>query len=132
MPGSYLLKSPNPNPVLGRTAQIELLPGGAADEAMLDAANKAPVGIAVFSPEYFQKKWPMRELEILVTRGVMLPVVFRFEGHEQFVDALRNSSQQAMVKGQYETFAKMVERTTYVKREEAYTGQLQQVNPPPL
>ena len=86
--------------------QLELLPGGAADEAMLNAAQKAPVGIAVFSPEYFAKKWPMRELEILVTRDVMLPVVFRFDGHEQFVQSLRSSAQQALVKGDWETFTK--------------------------
>lgn len=107
--------------------QLELLPGGAADEAMLDAANKAPVGIAVFSPEYFARKWPMRELEILVRRQVMLPVVFRFDSHEAFVNSLRSSAQQRLVQGDWETFTKSVERTTYLKRKEEYTSGLRQV-----
>ncbi len=110
-----------------RTAQEVLLPGDHADEEMLDAANKAPVGIAIFSPEYFRKKWPMRELEILVAQNGLLPVNFRFDSHESFEKQLRSSLQVSASEEHHTTLLKIVERTTYVHRKEDYTGRLRQV-----
>ncbi len=94
---------------------------------MLDAADKAPVGIAIFSPQYFKKKWPMRELEILVAQNSLLPVKFRFDSHESFEEELRSSPHVAASEEHRTTFLNSVGRTTYVHRKEDYTGRLRQV-----
>lgn len=107
--------------------QVRLLPGMHADEVMLDALDKAPVGIAIFSPDFFMKKWPMRELGVLVARDVLLPVVYRFNSHKEFVDQLRSSPHPSSSKEEWLDFVSSVERTTYIPRQQDYTGDLQQV-----
>ena len=108
-------------------AQVDLMPRDQADDVMIKAANKALVGIAIFSPDDFQRKWPMEELKILVKRGVLLPVRIRFDKHEDFVQALRSSPHAHPSRQEREGFAQSVERTTYVPSEHKYTSRLQQV-----
>ena len=65
-----------------------------ADARMLGQARRAPVGLAIFSPEYFEKTWPMRELEILMERDSLLPMLTnRLPGftHEAFVKCVTKS-----------------------------------------
>jgi hypothetical protein len=52
-----------------------MCPGDAAAAKMLDAAAAAPVGLAIYSREYFDRVWPLRELRILVEQKKLLPVL---------------------------------------------------------
>jgi hypothetical protein len=50
-------------------------PGGAADEAMLSAADGAHVGLALFSREFAEREWPLLELNIFVANGSLMPAL---------------------------------------------------------
>ncbi|KAK9803963.1 hypothetical protein WJX72_008415 [[Myrmecia] bisecta] len=49
--------------------------GDAADKVMVDAAKKAPVGVALLSKPFFEKEWPMRELKLIMENDALLPVL---------------------------------------------------------
>ena len=86
-----------------------------ADACMLGQARSAPVGLAILSPEFFSKTWPMRELEILMERDSLLPMLTsrlpRFT-HEAFVQCVRQS--QYLPQGDREGFAQRVTRITHM------------------
>jgi hypothetical protein len=85
----------------------------------------APIGVAIFSPHFFRKTWPMRELHILVAHGRLLPIRYGFSTHEELVQSLC-CSPHASVQG-WEAFVRSVVRTTYIVRRDIYDVQLQQV-----
>jgi hypothetical protein len=75
---------------LGLTVFLDkyMRPGDAADEAMLGAARGAHVGLALFSEEFAVRKWPLRELEIFVGRGSLLPALVPPLTYEEWEECL--------------------------------------------
>ncbi|KAK9829504.1 hypothetical protein WJX72_006246 [[Myrmecia] bisecta] len=104
----------------------DLLPGDQAHEIMLGSANSAPVGLAVFSSEFFRRKWPMRELRILVERKTLLPVLYANMLHDELIGQLQHSVAAAPPKQVWNSFVQEIERTTYLRCMEEYTGVLRQ------
>ena len=62
---------------LGLTVFLDknMRPGDPGDETMLRNANGAHVGLTLFSPEFAEREWPLRELEIFADRGSLLPAL---------------------------------------------------------
>ncbi|KAK9810247.1 hypothetical protein WJX72_007249 [[Myrmecia] bisecta] len=104
----------------------DLLPGDQADGIMLGSANSAPVGLAVFSSDFFRKKWPMRELRILVERKTLLPVLYRDMPYDELERQLKDSIVAEPPKEVWDSFVEEVQRTTYLRSKEEYTGVLRQ------
>ena len=107
--------------------QETLQPGDHSARSMLEAAGTAAMGIALLSPDYFRKKWPMRELKVLVSRGVLLPVKYCFASHEDLVAQLQSSPYAAASLQEWAAFVQQVEHTTYVQHQGLCTERLKQV-----
>jgi hypothetical protein len=54
---------------------LDSLQGTMGNDVIMDeAAQRAPVGVLLLSPEFFQRTWPLRELAIIMNNGRYLPV----------------------------------------------------------
>ena len=96
---------------LGLTVFLDkyMHPGDPGDETMLRNATGAHVGLTLFSPEFAERKWPLRKLEIFADRRSLLPALVppleyeEWEGHLQqaaVTDDVRTAaSRTVMVKG---------------------------------
>jgi hypothetical protein len=75
---------------LGLTVFLDkdMRPGVAADAAMLSAANVAHVGLTLFSKEFAEREWPLRELKIFAARGSLLPALVPPLTYEAWKDCL--------------------------------------------
>ena len=62
---------------LGLTVFMDkyMRPGDPGNETMLGAARGAHVGLTLFSKEFAERQWPLRELEIFAGRGSLLPAL---------------------------------------------------------
>jgi hypothetical protein len=63
-------------------------PGDPGDETMLAAAHGAHVGLALFSREFAEREWPLRELEIFARRGSLLPALVPGLTYEAWKDCV--------------------------------------------
>lgn len=95
--------------------QDDLTGGAPADLRMLSAVKEAPIGIALFGKQFFQKEWPIRELREIVGKALLLPVLYKLT-YEETQDALSKSPQaDAANPEQWQTFCRTTLRTTAVK-----------------
>jgi hypothetical protein len=67
-------------------------PGGAADEAMLSAARGAHVGLALFSREFAEREWPLRELGIFAASRSLVPALVPPLSYEGWKECLSKAS----------------------------------------
>lgn len=88
----------------------ELKPGDDADAKMVKAAENSPIGLVLFDSDFFTRKWPMRELGIIVKSDTLLPVLVG-PSYSQAEDALRMSALGEAPFG--ERFVQKVLRTTF-------------------
>lgn len=92
--------------------QSDLGGGDKGDLRILTAVQEAPVGLALLSKHFFQKEWPMRELNIIVGEGTLIPVLYnitRAEAEEE----IRSSPQAQMHNPrEWESFANLVKSTS--------------------
>lgn len=102
-----------------------------ADDIMLRAARTAPIGLAIFSREFFAKSWPMRELHIISERNTLLPVLTPREPtftHDELEEHLKKAAKKTkggLSKEEWDDFMKKVLRTTHPEQvKEAYTRPL--------
>jgi hypothetical protein len=95
--------------------QSDLLGGDKADVRMLAAVEQAPVGLALLSAPFFQKKWPITELKVIVGSTELLPVLYNIS-HEDAVKSLCESPEASATNpGQWQEFVRSVSRTTALK-----------------
>jgi hypothetical protein len=75
---------------LGLTVFLDkyMRPGVAADAAILGAAHGAHVGLTLFSEEFADRKWPLRELSIFARRRNLLPALVPPLTYEEWEDCL--------------------------------------------
>lgn len=81
---------------LGFTAFLDkhdLHAGDDADRKMETYAQSAPIGLVLLSEEFLQRKWPMRELELIVKAESLLPVIIGMS-HTEFKQKWRDSAQE--------------------------------------
>jgi hypothetical protein len=76
---------------LGLTVFLDkyMRPGDPGDETMLGAAHSAHVGLTLFSPQFAEREWPLRELEIFAGRGSLLPALvpgLKYEAWKECLD----------------------------------------------
>ena len=64
-----------------------------AHEKMIRVANEALLGVAVLSPHYMIRKWPLRELQIFVDRKAVLPLFYQARPSHMTTDRWRVSHQ---------------------------------------
>lgn len=95
--------------------QADLFAGADADVSILMALENTPVGLALLSAEYLCKKWPIHELEIIVRRSTLLPVLYKID-YETAKEALNRSPQAGGANPEAWTdFVHRVTRTTAEK-----------------
>lgn len=95
--------------------QSSLVPGDQADQLMLTAVERAPVGLALLSTNFPQKPWPINELRVIVQQGTLLPVLYKIS-YEDAKTLMATSPQAAGVSSQeWGLFVDSVMRTTALK-----------------
>jgi hypothetical protein len=75
---------------------LDSLQGTMGNDVIMDeAAQRAPVGVLLLSPEFFQRTWPLRELAIIMNTGRYLPVWTGkdFKDLEEFLKTKPDKSQ---------------------------------------
>ena len=65
--------------------------GDHSEEIMITAADVAPVGVALFNRDYFERNWPIHELVILTEKDTLLPVLHGEMTHKEYEKLLRGS-----------------------------------------
>ena len=79
---------------LGLTVFLDkgMAAGDAADDTILHAASGAHVGLALFSREFAEREWPLRELKIFVGRGSLLPALVPPLSYEAWKKFIQNAT----------------------------------------
>jgi hypothetical protein len=107
--------------------QDDLAGAAPADARMLETARSAPIGLAIFSREFFGKGWPMRELQILLEQGSLLPILSNRPPaftHEDLVMAAKMCEHVSAA--ERNAFAERVARITHIGPKEPWEQPLQE------
>lgn len=90
--------------------EYDLHPGDDADCKMEACARNSPIRLVLLSREFPERKWPMRELKLIVEAESLLPVIVGMS-HTEFKDTWRASQGASHLD---EAFFKKVTRTTCI------------------
>jgi hypothetical protein len=94
--------------------EADLVAGDDADLRMLMAVKAAPIGLAILSQHFFRKKWPVKELKLIVGQATLLPVLYKITHGEAKRGLSKSPHAEVYDPQDWAAFVHIVERTTAI------------------
>jgi hypothetical protein len=99
-----------------------LHPGDNIPQQIDSAAQQAAVGLVLFNRDYVNRHWPVRELQLIMAAGTLLPVVIDMS-HEEFEAAWHASAKASHLGDDIFT---SIKNTVFIVDKGGWRGELRQ------